>query len=88
MVAFDGVNEHNAVALDRWSHAANFSGPWLGRKDEIEFPPHSPDLTIFNVSVSPKNLVYHWKSTSLAEICEEIAMACAAIPIATWNSVA
>jgi hypothetical protein len=64
-------------------------GRWIRRKESVEWPPRSPDLTSsdFYLRGDLKNAVYARKPRTLLGLCREIEIACAAVPPATIREV-
>ena len=65
-------------------------GHWIGQRSTFEFPPRSTDLTPpdFYLWGTLKDVVYCKKPATLGNLCAEIRVACAAIPINTLTQVA
>jgi len=65
-------------------------GHWIGQRGTFEFPPRSTDLTPpdFYLWGTLKDVVYCKKLATLGDLCAEIRVACAAIPINTLTQVA
>ena len=68
----------------------HLQGHWIGRRDTLEFPPRSPDLTPLDFYLWGilKDVVYRRKPATLGDLRAEIRAACAAIPINTLTEVA
>ncbi|GFS98613.1 hypothetical protein TNCV_2987411 [Trichonephila clavipes] len=64
-------------------------GLWIGQRDPIEYPTHSPDLPPLDFYLWSylKNVVYNKKSLTLEEFRYEIVTANHAIPVATLRGV-
>ena len=63
-------------------------GRWIGRRDAVDFPPRSPDLTPldFYLQGSIKDDVCRMKPATLHDLREQIAMSCAAITLDTLQN--
>ena len=63
-------------------------GRWIGRRDAVDFPPRSPDLTPLDFYLwgSINDDVYRMKPATLDDLRENIAMSCAAITLDTLQN--
>jgi hypothetical protein len=71
-------------------HDETLPGQWVGKRDNVEYPLHSLELTSLSFYLwgSLKDVVYCRKSLTLETLWEEIEMSCAAIPVDTLSMVA